>query len=108
MRGLIGTAWERGEAACGCSAPDQCPDEVRPRPGCPPDATGCRRARALGLAMEHGGFTIRDYEAACPDTNRRSLQRDLRDMIDRGLLIELGSGPTDPTKRYAVARGDGP
>ncbi len=32
--------------------------------------------------------------------NRRTLQRDLKQLIELGFVKELGSGPTDPTKRY--------
>jgi predicted HTH transcriptional regulator len=50
-----------------------------------------RQARALGHVLEHGGLTIQEYEALCPDTNRRSLQRDLKVMVDEGLLVAEGS-----------------
>jgi Fic family protein len=62
-----------------------------------------RQAKALGHVLEHGGLTIQEYEALCPDTNRRTLQRDLRDLMGKGLLVERGTSPTDPTKRYATA-----
>ncbi len=44
-----------------------------------------RQAKALGHALEHGSLTIQDYEALCPGINRRSLQRDLKAMLDKGL-----------------------
>ncbi len=64
-----------------------------------------RQASALGYVMEHGSLSIQDFQALCPDTNRRTLQRDLKGMIDKGLLVEKGTGPSDPTKRYALAEG---
>ena len=33
--------------------------------------------------------------------NRRTLQRDLRLLVDKGFVREVGTGPTDPTKHYA-------
>ena len=48
-------------------------------------------------------MTIQDYEVLCPDTNRRTLQRDLRGLVDKGLLVERGTSPTDPTKRYVLS-----
>lgn len=48
-----------------------------------------RQAAALGHVLEHGGLSIQDYEVLCPETNRRTLQRDLKDMADKGLL-EVG------------------
>ena len=34
--------------------------------------------------------TIKDYEKLCPEVNRRSLQRDLKNMIEKGLLESHG------------------
>ena len=39
-------------------------------------------------------------EALCSETNRRTLQRDLNFLLENGLLLEQGSGPTDPTRAY--------
>lgn len=62
-----------------------------------------RHALALGHVMEHGRLAIQDYEALCPGVNRRTLQRDLRSLVDKGLLVERGTGPTDPTRHYRLA-----
>jgi len=50
-----------------------------------------RQAKALGYILEHGSLTIQDFEGLCPDVNRRSLQRDLKVMVDMGLLVSEGS-----------------
>lgn len=47
-----------------------------------------------------GSLTIQDFERLCPDMNRRSLQRDLRAMIEQGIVEEEATSPTDPGKRY--------
>ena len=62
-----------------------------------------RQALALGHVLEHGWLSIQDYEILCPNTNRRTLQRDLKGLVDKGLLIERGTSPTDPTKRYVLS-----
>lgn len=49
-----------------------------------------RQAKAIAHILEHGNLTIQDFERLCPDVNRRSLQRDLKAMIDNGLLITEG------------------
>jgi len=49
-----------------------------------------RQAKALGYIMEYGSLTIQDFERLCPEVNRRSLQRDLKTMVDRGLVITEG------------------
>jgi hypothetical protein len=49
-----------------------------------------RQAKALGHILEHGNLTIQDFEGLCPDVNRRSLQRDLKVMVDIGLLVSEG------------------
>jgi Fic family protein len=50
-----------------------------------------RRAKALGHIIEHGNLTIQDFEGLCPDVNRRSLQRDLKAMVDMALLVSEGA-----------------
>ena len=64
-----------------------------------------RQAVALGHVIEHGRLTIHDYEDLCPGANRRTLQRDLRALVEKGLLVEAGTGPTDPTRHYRLADG---
>ena len=65
-----------------------------------------RQARALGHIVETGSLTIQEFERLCPNVNRRSLQRDLRGMIEQGIVEEEATSPTDPGKRY-VFRNDG-
>ena len=50
-----------------------------------------RQAKALGHILEHSSLTIQDFEGLCPDVNRRSLQRDLKVMVDSGLLVSEGA-----------------
>lgn len=50
-----------------------------------------RQALALGHTLEYGSLTIQDYEVLSPDTNRRSLQRDLKALVDKGLLVAEGA-----------------
>jgi len=59
-----------------------------------------RQAKALAHVLEHGSLRIQDYEALCPEANRRTLQRDLKSLVEKELLAERGSGPTDPTRQY--------
>jgi Fic family protein len=49
-----------------------------------------RQAKALGRILERGSLTIQDFERLCPEVNRRSLQRDLKVMVDRGLVVVEG------------------
>ena len=62
-----------------------------------------RQAQALGQVLDEGRLTIQAFEALCPGVNRRTLQRDLKAMVEKGLLVEKGSGPTDPTRHYRLA-----
>ena len=50
-----------------------------------------RQAKALGHIMEHGSLTIQGFERLYPEVNRRSLQRDLKAMLDMELLVWEGS-----------------
>lgn len=49
-----------------------------------------RQAKALGHILEHGSVTIQDFESLCPEVNRRTLQRDLKAMVDSGLIVAEG------------------
>ncbi len=50
-----------------------------------------RQAKALAYLLEHGSFSIQDYERLCPKVNRRSLQRDLKVLMEKGLLVSEGA-----------------
>jgi Fic family protein len=50
-----------------------------------------RQGKALEYVMQHGRLTIQDFETLCSGINRRTLQRDLRTLIDNGLLVSEGT-----------------
>jgi Fic family protein len=50
-----------------------------------------RQTKALGHILEHGSLTIQEFEHLFPEVNRRSLQRDLKAMVDMGLLVSEGA-----------------
>lgn len=49
-----------------------------------------RQSRALGYIFEQGRMTITDFESLFPETSRRTLQRDLRTLIEKGLILRRG------------------
>ena len=61
-----------------------------------------RQVLALRHALEYGKVTIREFENLCPGVQRRTLQRDLRDLMDKGLLLRRGS-----TNRLEYVLADG-
>jgi len=50
-----------------------------------------RQSKAVEFLLAHGKFTIQDFEALCPDVNRRSLQRDLKEMLDKEFVTSKGA-----------------
>ncbi len=50
-----------------------------------------RQAKALGHILERNSLTIQEFEHLFPGINRRSLQRDLKVMVDVGLLVSEGA-----------------
>lgn len=50
-----------------------------------------RQAKALRFLLDHDEMHIRDMEALCPGVNRRTLQRDLQQMEDLGLVGRKGA-----------------
>lgn len=45
-----------------------------------------RQQAALIHLLQHGSLTIQSFEAICPERSRRTLQRDLKQLVDKGLL----------------------
>ncbi len=46
-----------------------------------------RQSRALGYALQHGRLTIAEFQALFAETSRRTLQRDLRVLVEKGLIL---------------------
>ena len=61
-----------------------------------------RAAAVLAAVHEAAELTLADLEPRFPEVSRRSLQRDLRLLLDKGLIREAGAsgGPTDPNRAY--------
>ena len=49
-----------------------------------------RQSRALGYMLERGRMTIGDFEVLYPETSRRTLQRDMSLLLEKGLVIRQG------------------
>lgn len=50
-----------------------------------------RQALAVGYLLENFSLRIEDYEQLCPGTNRRTLQRDIKGLLEKGVLKAEGS-----------------
>ncbi|MBU1341999.1 MAG: Fic family protein, partial [Proteobacteria bacterium] len=50
-----------------------------------------RQTKAIEFLLQYDRLTIQNYETLCPNINRRSLQRDLKIMIDKELLVTEGA-----------------
>ncbi len=50
-----------------------------------------RQAKAIDFLLQHGKLTIQDFETLCSTVNRRSLQRDIKGMLDKGLITLEGA-----------------
>ncbi len=50
-----------------------------------------RQKRVLEHIMERGEMAIQDFERLYPGVHRRTLQRDLRQMVERGVLLSEGA-----------------
>jgi Fic family protein len=64
-----------------------------------------RQSAVLGEIFAAGRLSLGDLDPRFPDVGRRSLQRDLKALLEQGLIEELAAAPTDPNRRYAPARG---
>ncbi|HEX6384867.1 MAG TPA: ATP-binding protein [Anaerolineae bacterium] len=50
-----------------------------------------RQTRALTYIREQGSITNREYQKLCPDVSAETLRLDLVDLVERGLLLKIGS-----------------
>ena len=50
-----------------------------------------RQGLALGHLLENPVLRIEDYEQLCPGTNRRTLQRDIKGLLEKGVLKMEGA-----------------
>lgn len=50
-----------------------------------------RQTRALTFIRENGSITNREYQQLCPTVSAETLRRDLVDLVERGLLLKIGS-----------------
>lgn len=50
-----------------------------------------RQTKAIEYILQYDRLTIQNYEVLCPDVNRRSLQRDLKIMIEKKLITTEGA-----------------
>jgi predicted transcriptional regulator len=50
-----------------------------------------RQALAVGHLLESPVLRIEDYEELCPGTNKRTLQRDIKSLLEKGVLKAEGS-----------------
>ena len=54
-------------------------------------STNERQKKALSFVREDGSITNSDYQRLCPNVSSETLRRDLNDLVDRGLLLKIGS-----------------
>jgi Fic family protein len=50
-----------------------------------------RQTLAVGLLLEQPELRVEDMESLCPGVNRRTLQRDLQSLVERGVLRSSGA-----------------
>lgn len=66
-----------------------------------------RQTEVLDLLVSQGRQSMEQVAGTFPTVNRRTLQRDVKVLIDKGLAREIGSSPTDPNRLYeAVTSSD--
>lgn len=62
-----------------------------------------RQSKAVLYVLEHGKINIQDYERLFSQVTKRTLQRDLQALVQKNVLNENASSPTDPGKWYALS-----
>lgn len=50
-----------------------------------------RQTRALNYIRDNGSITSREYRQVCPDVSPETLRLDMVDLVERGVLLKIGS-----------------
>ena len=79
--------------------------DVPPLPRQPDVATSPRQARAMPHILKNGGITRAEYQRLLGDLPPRTAIFDLSDLVKKGILVKVGSGPST---RYALAPKETP
>jgi hypothetical protein len=66
---------------------------------------GLRQAAVLAAVHEAGTLSLGELESLFPNVSRRSLQRDLRLLLEKGLIRESAAALTDPNRSYVPDTG---
>ena len=61
-----------------------------------------RQVDALRYLLLQELMSIQDFERIHPSVARRTLQRDLKDLLVKELIAEVGQASTDPNRRYRM------
>lgn len=61
-----------------------------------------RQSLVIAHLLEQESITIGEFEQLCPEANRRTLQRDLKRMIELGAVEDSTASPTDPNRSYRL------
>lgn len=61
-----------------------------------------RQAAVLEHLLTNQRLSIGEFEQLFPAANRRSLQRDLKGLLEKGLILQSGTSPTDPHRGYIL------
>jgi Fic family protein len=63
-----------------------------------------RQSAVLAEILLAGRLGVADLESLFSTVNRRTLQRDLKRLLEKGLVREMGSSPTDPNRLYVPGK----
>ena len=50
-----------------------------------------RQQKAVQYALQHGALTIKEFEELCGDVNRRTLQRELKELVEKAVFVTEGA-----------------
>ena len=50
-----------------------------------------RQQKAVQYVLQNGEMTIKEFEELCGDVNRRTLQRELKDLVEKAIFVTEGA-----------------
>ena len=63
-----------------------------------------RQKEAIRYLYEHRRLDLQTFTELCPSVTRRTLQRDLKSLKDKGLICEISAALTNPHQSYKLSK----
>ena len=68
------------------------------------EGLNARQTTLVRAILESGSLTLSQAEGLLPGVGRRTLQRDLKRLLELGVVVHVGQNVTEPNRAYRLAQ----